>query len=113
MDGARPPPLTCCLMSARRVRSLMAATAIAAVLSHGLSGHGLPQVSSHDDVAGAAAGVCLLLASALVFTVMPTPRRGRTAVLRKAVPIAVSSAPRVPLDGRSRASPSVLERFRN
>jgi hypothetical protein len=99
-------------MSARRIRMLVAATAIAAVLSHGLSGHGLPQMSS-DDVAGAAAGVCLLLASALVFTMMPTPRRGRTAVLRKAVRIAVSSAPRVPLDGRSRASPSVLERFRN
>jgi hypothetical protein len=91
----------------------MAATAIAAVLAHGLSGHGLPQMSSHDDLMGAAAGVCLLLASTLVFTAMPTPRAGHAAVLRDAAPTVVSPAPRVPLEGRSRASPSVLERFRN
>jgi hypothetical protein len=100
-------------MSARRVRSLLAATAVAAVLFHGLSGHGLPQMSSHDGIAGAAIGVCLVLATALALAPMPTPRAHQTILVREAVPSAVSSAPRVPLDGRSRASPSVLERFRN
>jgi hypothetical protein len=100
-------------MSARRVRSLLAATAVAAVLSYGLSGHGLPQMSSHDGMAGAAAGLCLLLATALAFAAMPTPGAHHTPVLREAAPAAVSAAPRTPLDGRARASPSVLQRFRN
>jgi len=100
-------------MSARRVRSLLAVTAVAAVLSFGLSGHGLPQMSSHDGMAGAAAGLCMLLATALAFTAIPTPRPHHTPVLREATPIAVPPAPRARLDGRARASPSALQRFRN
>jgi hypothetical protein len=100
-------------MGASRVRCLLATTAVAAVLSYGLSGHGLPQMSSHDGMAGAAAGLCLLLATALAFAAMPTPGAHYTPVLREAAPIAVPSAPRAPLDGRARASPSALQRFRN
>jgi hypothetical protein len=100
-------------MSARRVRSLLAVTAVAAVLSYGLSGHGLPQMSSHDGMAGAAAGLCMLLATVLVFAAVPTPGAHHTPVLREATPVAVGSAPRAPLDGRARASPSALQRFRN
>jgi hypothetical protein len=100
-------------MNARRVRSLLAVTAVAAVLSYGLSGHGAPQMSSHDGMTGAAAGLCMLLATALAFAAMPTPRTHHTAVLREAAPIAVSPAPTAPLDGRARASPSSLQRFRN
>jgi hypothetical protein len=99
-------------MSASRVRSLLAVTAVAAVLSYGLSGHGLPQMSSHDGMAGAAAGLCLLLATALVCAALPT-RAHHTPVLGEAAPVALGSAPRPPLDGRARASPSALQRFRN
>ncbi len=67
-------------MSVRRVRSLLAATAVAAVLSYGLAGHGLPQMSSHDGMAGAAAGLCLLLATALGFAAIPTPNAHHTPV---------------------------------
>jgi hypothetical protein len=100
-------------MRAGRVRSLLAATVVAAVLSYGLSGHGLPQMSSHDGMAGAAAGLCLLLATALVFAAMPRPASPRTPVLPEAAPIVIASPPNAPLDGRARASPSALQRFRN
>lgn len=100
-------------MSGGRVRSLLAATAVVAVLSYGLSGHGLPQTSSHDGMAGAAAGLCLLLATALVFAAMAKPDAPQTAPLREAAPIAGGRPPDPPLDGRARASPSALQRFRN
>jgi hypothetical protein len=100
-------------MSAGRVRSLLAATAVAAVLSYGLSGHGLPEMSDHDGMAGATAGLCLLLATVLAFAALPTPGAHHTPVLREAAPIAVGSARRAPLDRRARASPSALQRFRN
>jgi len=100
-------------MSVRRVRSLLAATAVAAVLSYGLAGHGLPQMSSHDGMAGAAAGLCLLLATALGFAAISTPNAHHTPVLRGAAPIAVASPPPAPLEGRARASPIALQRFRN
>jgi hypothetical protein len=99
-------------MSAGRIRSLLAATAVAAVLSYGLSGHGLPQMS-HEGMAGAAAGLCVLLATALVFAAVPKPSSPRTPLLREAAPIAIASPPDAPLDGRARASPSALQRFRN
>jgi hypothetical protein len=100
-------------MSARRVRSLLAATAVAAVLAYGLSGHGPPQMSSHDGMAGAAAGLCLLLATALGFAATPKPDVPRTPRLRDGAPIAGGSPPDAPVDGRARASPSALQRFRN
>jgi hypothetical protein len=100
-------------MSARRVRSLLAATAVAAVLSYGLSGHGLPHLSSHDGMAGAAAGVCLLLATALGFAAMPKPDARETPLPCRSARIAVRLSPDSPLDGRARASPSALQRFRN
>jgi hypothetical protein len=100
-------------MSARRVRSVLATTAVAAVLAYGLSGHSLPPMSSHDGMASAAAGLCLLLATALAFAATPKPETQPSPVLREAAPIAVPSPPDAPLDGRARASPSTLERFRN
>jgi hypothetical protein len=100
-------------MSARRVRLLLAATAVAAVFSYGLSGHSLPQMSSHDGMAGATAGLCLLLATALAFAATAKPDDPRTALLREAAPIVLGRPPEPPLDGRARASPSALQRFRN
>ena len=102
-------------MSARHVRSFLATTVVAAVLSYGLSGHGLPQVSSHDGMAGGAAagGLCLLLATALACVAPPKPDAGRTPVLRGTAPVAVASPLDAPLDAKARASPCALQRFRN
>ena len=100
-------------MSARRVRLLLAATAVVATLAYGLSGHGLPQMSSHDGIAGAAAGFCVLLAAALVLAATPKPDAPTTALLRDAAPIATRRPADAPPDGRPRASPSALQRFRN
>jgi hypothetical protein len=98
-------------MTAAPIRSLLAGTAVAAVMIHGLSGHGLPQ-SSHDGMVGATAGACLLLATALAYATMPPPGN-HTPVLWEAAAIVVSAPPDAPLDGRARASPSALQRFRN
>ena len=100
-------------MSAGRVRSVLAATAVAAVLSYGLSGHGLPQMSSHDGMAGAAAGLCLLLAAALGVAAMRRPEPHHTPTVRDTAPIAVAPPPPAPLDVRARASPAAPQRFRN
>ena len=99
-------------MSAGRVRPLLATTAAAAVLAYGLGGHGLQQMTSHDDMTGAAAGLCLLLAATLGFVAMRRPDSHHRPVLLDARPIAVAPLPS-PLDGRSRASPIALQRFRN
>lgn len=100
-------------MSAR-VRSLLAATAIAAVLSHGLVGHGLPQVSGSDGMAGVAAGLCVLLATGLglMATVRPAahaiPARPESVAVAHARPMSLA-----PVDIGARASPTALMRFRN
>jgi hypothetical protein len=99
-------------MTRARIRALVASTAAAAVLVHGLVGHGLPHASD-DGMAGAAAGLCLLLVPALAFARMRTPGVHHTPVLGEAASIAVSAPRRSPLDGRARASPSALQRFRN
>jgi hypothetical protein len=100
-------------MTTTRVRSLLAATAVAAVLSYGLSGHALPQMSSHDGMAGAAAGLCLLLATVLGYVAAPKSQAHRPALVTAAEPIYAGPEMHSPLDGRARASPSALQRFRN
>ena len=100
-------------MTCVRFRSLLAATAVAAVLSSGLTGHALPQMSGHDGMAGAAAGLCLLLASALTFVALPTPEAHDLVLLKDAAPSYVAPQPRALQDARTRASPSALQRFRN
>jgi len=99
-------------MTTARIRPLLAATAAAAVLSYGLSGHGLPQMTSHDGMVGATAGLCLLLATVLVYAAMPEPETHEPSVVMDAAPNYVDP-PQRPLDGRARASPSSLQRFRN
>jgi hypothetical protein len=94
-----------------RIRSLLAATAVAAVLSYGFFGHGLPQMSSHDGMAGA--GLCLLLVTVLGFAATPRPEAHHPAVVGEVAPSYVGPPLRPPLDGRARASPSALQRFRN
>jgi len=99
-------------MTRAPIRPLLAATAASAVLSYGLFGHGLPQLSTHDDMAGAA-GLCLLLVTVLGFAPSPKPEGQHPAVVEDLAPTYVSPASRPPLDGRARASPSTLQRFRN
>ncbi len=112
--GARQRDLAGSLpsMTTAGIRSLLAATAIAAVLSYGLSGHGLPQMS-HDGMAGAGAGLCLLLAAALGCVAAPKPEAHHPAVVTDAAPSYLDPPPHPPLDGRARASPTALQRFLN
>jgi hypothetical protein len=100
-------------MTRVRIRPLLAATAVAAVLSYGLAGHGLPQLSSHEGMAGAAAGLCLLLATVLGYAATPKPEAHHLAVVGEAASSYVDPPPRPPLDGRARASPTALQRFLN
>jgi hypothetical protein len=100
-------------MTGTRVRSLLAATAVAAVLSYGLSGHSLPQMSSHDGMAGAAAGLCLLLVTVLGYIAAPKLQSHRPTVVTETAPGYVEPPPRRLLNSRERASPSALQRFRN
>jgi hypothetical protein len=100
-------------MTTPRMRLLLAVAAVAAVLSYGLSGHGLPEASSHDGMAGATAGLCLLLVTVLMYAAAPEPEAHRPTVATDAEPSYVDPPQRPPLDGRARASPSALQRFRN
>jgi hypothetical protein len=99
-------------MPSVRMRPLLAATAVAAVLSYGLLGHG-HALSSHDPMAGATTSLCLLLATVLGFAPKPKPEAHHPAVVSDAAQPDVAAQPRPPLDGRTRASPRTLQRFRN
>lgn len=96
-----------------RSSSLVAAVAVSAVVLYGLAGHGLLHIESQDGIAGAAAGLCLVLVTMLGCIAVPRPE-----VLWKAVvtvgPRAHGGPPEPPrADGRARASPVTLQRFRN
>jgi hypothetical protein len=95
-----------------RTRELLAATAVSAVLVHGLTGHGLPQMTD-DGIAGAAAGFCVLLVGAAAYVAPPKRQEQRRVVVADAVAACVALTPRPRLDRRARASPSALQRFRN
>jgi hypothetical protein len=104
----------CRRMSTARIRPLLATTAVAAVLVYGLSGHGHGMAQmSHDEMAGAAAGLCLLLATAVAYAAAPKPAARQPAFVADAPPTYVAAHPRPPLDARARASPVALQRFRN
>jgi hypothetical protein len=100
-------------MPSVRIRSLLAATAVAAVLPYSFLGHGLSPMSSHEGMAGATTGLCLLLVTVLGFAATPKLEAQHAAVVAEAAPAYVGLPPRPPLDGRARASPSALQRFRN
>jgi hypothetical protein len=99
-------------MSTARIRSLLAATAVAAVLAYGLFGHGVPQMS-HDGMAGVAAGLCILLVAALPYLALPKPEARDLVIGADTGPSYATSAMLSPLDAKARASPRVLQRFRN
>jgi hypothetical protein len=99
-------------MTTARIRSLLAATAVAAVLAYGVSGHGLPQMG-HDDMAGAVAGLCLLLVTVLPLVVMRRPASRDALVAAERTLEQIAAPPIPPLDARARASPRALQRFLN
>jgi hypothetical protein len=99
-------------MITARTRSLLAATAVAAVLAYGLSDHAMPGMS-HESMAGAAAGLCLLLVTVLPYVAVPTVANREPAVVANAAPGYIATPRLSPRDARARASPRTLQRFRN
>ncbi len=96
-----------------RSRSLVAAIAVSAVILYGLAGHGLLHMNGQEGMAGAAAGLCLLLMTALGYIAVPKPEVPRKAMVT-AGPRARGRLPEPPpAEGRARASPVALQRFRN
>ena len=99
-------------MTRGEIRRLLAVTAVAAVVAYGLSGHGLPHLD-HDAIAGAAGGLCLLLATVVVYAAPPKPAVRRVVLVEDAVTTYVAAPADAAPDGRARASPIALHRFRN
>jgi len=99
-------------MRGTRVRSLLAVAAIWGVFAYGIAGHALRQPMSHDDMAGAAAGLCLLLATAVAVLAATRPA-GRLVAAPAWFPEPGDPPGIAPSDGRARASPVALQRFRN
>jgi hypothetical protein len=95
------------------LRSVVAALAAATVLAYGAAGHAAPQFASHEGMAGSTLGLCLLLATFIVRVVTPRPAAAPRALRTVSVPTASSAWAPAPVDGRARASPSALQRFRN
>jgi hypothetical protein len=99
-------------MTPARLRALLATTAAIAVLVHGLAGHRLSDLGE-DHMTGAAVGLCLLLATVVVSAAAPKVAVHRGVVVAKAAPAYVTAPSSRTRDGRARASPSALMRFRN
>lgn len=108
---SRPSGVTCLWMTTARIRAVLAATAATALVAHGLSGHGLPRMT--DEMAGATAGLCLLLATAVACVAAPRPEAHEPVAVGDAGLADLAATPGPPVDGRARASPSTLQRFRN
>jgi hypothetical protein len=92
-------------------RSLLAGIAAATVLAYAAAGHGLPQVSSHDGMAGSTIGLCLLLVTVLGLVAVPRPPGRPRRFHGHPVPAPRATPAPAPPDGRARASPSALQRF--
>ena len=95
------------------LRTLLACAAAWAVLAYGATGHGIPKLDAHDGMAGATMGLCLLLVTVVALTRLQRPRPGP-----RRSPVRTNGAAPEPaviraIDARERASPSVLQRFRN
>lgn len=100
-------------MIGARARSLLVTAAVAGVLFYGFAGHALQQRASHEDMAGAAIGLCMLLVTVTGLLAIPRPQvRLAHAVAALPAPTSAHPLPAAP-DGRARASPTALQRFRN
>jgi hypothetical protein len=99
-------------MTGSRIRALLAATALTSILAYSVSAHGV-SLMSHDGMAGAAAGLCLLLVTLLAYPAAPRPQASRFRVVTRAEPVSGDPERGPLIDGRARASPIRLQRFRN
>ena len=100
-------------MTLSQMRMLILAIVVAALLLYGASGHGPHQLSADEGMAGAVAGLCLLLFTVLGYAArarMPTPEEPRRT---EAVLVPPTWPPQIAVDRRARASPRALQRFRN
>ena len=86
---------------------------VVVLLAYGLAGHAPHQASADAEMAGAVAALCLLLVTVLGSAAVPRPAprpeshgEGRLSPLEPRLPLPV-------VDGRARASPDMLQRFRN
>lgn len=95
------------------LRSLLAGVAAAALLAYGAAGHLVAAPSSHDDMAGSALGLCLLLVTILGITRLKPPQQPATSARFTPRPLPPLNLAIGPLDRRARASPRVLQRFLN
>ncbi|MEX2210741.1 MAG: hypothetical protein WD689_03135 [Gaiellaceae bacterium] len=97
-----------------RVRVGLAGIAAAGVLAHGAVAHGLPAMGDHEGMAGATVGFCLLVVVAAASSVLVLPG-GLAAAPRPALVAPAGATPPAPARSHAgaRASPSVLQRFRN
>ncbi|MBA3716854.1 MAG: hypothetical protein H0W87_01325 [Actinobacteria bacterium] len=94
----------------RRVHAGLATIAVAAILLYGFAGHG-PLYMNQDGMTGAA-GICLLVVTLLGCVAAARPEAHRFPLSIAAVLSVGADVPRSP-DGRARASPRILQRFRN
>lgn len=93
----------------------MACAAAAAVLVFGLAGHTVPQEDAHQGMVGSAVGLCMLLLATLALVCAePSEPVASTLGVARDGRLAVAQMPRAARTAaRARASPAVLQRFRN
>lgn len=100
------------MIGARRAPAILAT---AAVLLYVGGGHSAgTMLADHEEMAEAEAGICLVLVAFLIVAAVPQRPLHQTPLhaFAPAPPAAVSETSRRP-DGRSRATPIRLQRFRN
>ena len=92
---------------------LAASVATATILLYALAGHGLHDLTADDGVSSAAAGLCLLLVTVVVYVAVVRPEVFRQAVVAVGPPTHLAPPEPLRADRRARASPVALQRFRN
>lgn len=100
-------------MALKRIRVSVAALAVAVMLLYGLAGHGVHDLSLDDGMAGAVAALCLLLVTVVGHAAAPKPDTRARALVIDSLWVSARPQPYLSSDGRTRASPSSLQRFRN
>ena len=100
-------------MTSARSRSLVVTIAVSVVVLYLLAGHGLLHVNGPEGMAGAAASLCLVLVTVLGCIAVPKPEELRNSVATASATALGRLPEPPPVDGRARASPAALQRFRN
>ena len=100
-------------MTRARSRSAVATIAVSVVVLYLLAGHGLLHANVPEGMTGAAASLCLVLVTVLGCIAVPKPEELRNSVATASLTGLGSLLEPPPADGRARASPVALQRFRN